>query len=257
MSSREFVKCYSLPELRSGICEAASQQEFHKNKFQNEPFHDKINIANLESGGKNTMRFEPLQVQDHLGRTVILRSAEISDAEALVKYMKITSAETPFLIREADEFHMTMEQEETFIRSCIDSAKDLMLIATINGEHAGNCSLMSVGTYKRYRHRCEIAIALYQKYCGTGIGTIMLETVLSVAKELGYEQAELEVIEGNKRAVKLYQKLGFRPFGTFPNNMKYADGTYADAVWMMKKLNVSESASHDSDIQKTSALFDS
>lgn len=32
--------------------------------------------------------------------------------------------------------------------------------------------------------------------------------------------------------------------------MKYADGTYADAVWMMKKLNVPESASYDSDVCK-------
>lgn len=87
------------------------------------------------------MRFEPLQVQDHLGRTVILRSAEMSDAEALVKYMKITSAETPFLIREPDEFHMTLEQEKTFIRNCIDNARELMLIASVTGEHAENRSV--------------------------------------------------------------------------------------------------------------------
>lgn len=192
------------------------------------------------------MRFEPIQVQDHLGRTVVLRNAEISDAEALIKYMKITTTETPFLIREPDEFHMTLKQEESFIHSCIDNARELMLIATINGEHVGNCSLMSVGTYKRYRHRCEIAIALYQKYWGAGIGKIMLETVLSVARELGYEQAELEVIRNNDHAVNLYQKLGFRPYGTFPDNMKYADGTYADAVWMMKKLDVPASAFHTS-----------
>lgn len=95
---------------------------------------------------------------------------------------------------------------------------------------------MGVGSYRRYRHRCEVAIALYQKYCGVGIGTVMLETLLSVAKELGYEQAELEVVRDNENAVKLYQKLGFREYGTFPGNMKYADGTYADAVWMMKKI---------------------
>ncbi len=51
-----------------------------------------------------------------------------------------------------------------------------------------------------------------------------------------YEQAELEVIVDNEKAVQLYQKLGFRTYGTFPDNMKYSDGTYADAVWMMKKL---------------------
>ena len=50
------------------------------------------------------------------------------------------------------------------------------------------------------------------------------------------EQAELEVIADNKNAIALYEALGFVKYGQFPNNMKYADGTYADAIWMMKKL---------------------
>jgi RimJ/RimL family protein N-acetyltransferase len=40
----------------------------------------------------------------------------------------------------------------------------------------------------------------------------------------------------NKDAVALYEKLGFEKYGTFTNNMKYADGTYMDAYWLMKKL---------------------
>lgn len=182
------------------------------------------------------MRFGPVEVKDKLGRTVVLRNAEVPDSESLIKYMKITTAETPFLIREPDEFSLTLQQEEAFVNGFIDRERELLLIAAINGEHIGNCSLMSIGSYKRYHHRCEIALALYQKYCGVGIGKMMLITVLSVAKELGYEQAELEVIRDNKRAIRLYEKLGFHAYGTFPDNMKYADGTYADAIWMMKKL---------------------
>ena len=65
----------------------------------------------------------------------------------------------------------------------------------------------------------------------------MLETILDVAKKCGYEQAELEVIATNEGAIALYEKLGFKEYGRFPDNMKYSDGTYADALWMMKKLN--------------------
>ena len=53
---------------------------------------------------------------------------------------------------------------------------------------------------------------------------------------MGYEQAELEVVSSNKNAIALYQKLGFQKYGTFPNNMRYSDGVYEDADWMMKKL---------------------
>lgn len=182
------------------------------------------------------MRFGSFETKDKTGQTIVLRNAEISDAEDLIRYLKITAEETPFLIREPDEVNLTLEQEEHFIKSCIDAERELMLIATIEGKHIGNCSLMSIGGYKRYAHRCEVAIALYQEFCRRGVGTIMMQTILGLAKKLGYEQAELEVISSNEGAISLYRKLGFEKYGTFPNNMKYTNGQYADAYWMMKKL---------------------
>jgi RimJ/RimL family protein N-acetyltransferase len=95
---------------------------------------------------------------------------------------------------------------------------------------------MSIRSYKRYAHRCEVAIALYQEYCGRGIGKIMMNTILETAKNLGYEQAELEVIAGNEKAILLYKKCGFEKSGVFPNSMKYANGQYTDSYWMVKKL---------------------
>lgn len=175
-------------------------------------------------------------IKDKQDREIILRSAEEKDAEFLLDFLKITAAETPFLLREPDEITLSIEQEQDFIKAKKDSENEILLIAEIEGKHIGNCSLMSVGGFRRYRHRCEIAIALYQEYCGLGIGKAMLEMLLDIAKQVGYEQAELEVIANNKSAIALYEKLGFQKYGTIPDNMKYADGSYADAYWMMKKL---------------------
>lgn len=182
------------------------------------------------------MKFNSIQFKDKLGREVILRSAEESDAAALIDYLKITATETPYLIRKSEEVTLTIEQEKSFIKRVKDAEKELLLIAVIDGKHIGNCSLMGIGPYKRYAHRCGIAIALYQEYCGYGIGKIMMQTVLDEAKKLGYEQAELEVISDNKGAIALYEKLGFEKYGSFPKSVRYLDGTYADADWMMKTL---------------------
>lgn len=182
------------------------------------------------------MRFEEIEVKDKLGRTIILRNAEASDGDDLIQYLKTSTSESPYLIREPEEVTLTSEQEVSFIQGRIEDERELMLVATINGELVGNCSLMGAGPFKRYQHRCDIAIALYQKFCGAGIGEIMMKTVLEVAKKIGYEQAELEVIADNAAAIKLYKKLGFENYGRFPNHMKYKDGTYADAIWMMKRL---------------------
>ena len=182
------------------------------------------------------MKFDTIQFIDKLGRKVCLRNAEEADAAALIDYLRITTAETPYLIREPEEVTITLEQEKCFIQRAKDEERELLLIAEIDGKHIGNCSLMNIAPYKRYGHRCGLAIALYQEYCGCGIGKVMMQTVLDVAKNIGYEQAELEVISDNQKAIALYRNLGFEKYGTFPNNMKYADGTYASADWMMKKL---------------------
>ena len=182
------------------------------------------------------MLFGEISFKDKLGRTVVLRNARVEDAADLIQYLKTTSGETPYLIREPEEITITEENEKQFIQAKLDDERELMLVAFIDGRHVGNCSLMSVAPYNRYRHRCDVAIALYKEYCGCGIGKPMLQTVLDVAKSAGYEQAELEVMAGNKDAIALYEKLGFEKFGTFPDNMKYNDGSYMDAYWMMKKL---------------------
>lgn len=182
------------------------------------------------------MKFASILFKDKLGREVVLRNAQASDAAALIDYLKATAAETPYLVREPEEITITLEQEIRFIESKTDAAGELLLVALIDGKHIGNCSLMSIAPYKRYVHRCGIAIALYQEYCGCGIGKRMMQTILDVAKKAGYEQAELEVISDNKDAIALYKKLGFEKYGSFPDNMKYSDGTYADADWMMRKL---------------------
>lgn len=182
------------------------------------------------------MTIEPITIKDKQGRVVVLRAAMPEDASDFVKYLKDTSGETPYLIREPAEISITVEREAAFIQNKLDSERELMLAAFIDGNHIGNCSFTSLGTYKRYQHRCEVAIALYQEYCGCGVGKAMLETALEIATMLGYEQAELEVVAGNESAISLYEKLGFQKYGTFPDSMKYPDGSYRDTYWMMKKL---------------------
>ena len=170
------------------------------------------------------------------GRTVLLRSPRPEeDAAALIDFMKVTGAETPYLMYEVGEFSFTVEKETAFLQKFVDSENDLMLIAEIDGQIAGNCEFKGK-TKQRARHRCTFGIALYQKYWGFGIGTALLTALLDEAKRHGYEQAELDVIAGNKRAVSLYKNLGFEICGTRPHDLKYADGTYADAHLMVKKL---------------------
>lgn len=169
------------------------------------------------------------------GHELLLRNARSEDADMLIAYLKTVCEESKFLVKEPEEITFTPEEEQNFIASQNESPCNLMLLGFLDGEYVGNCSF-SGNSVSRFHHRAGMGIALYQKYTGMGIGGIMIERLLETAKKIGIEQMELEVAADNERAISLYRKLGFEVFGTFPDNMKYKDGSYADAYWMMKKL---------------------
>ena len=182
------------------------------------------------------MRYKSITVKDKTGKDIELRNAEVSDAESLIEYLKVTNAETPYLICEPEEITLSLEQEKEIIRRKEGAERELLLLAFENERHIGNVSLMSVGTSKRYSHRCSIAIALYKEYCGRGIGRLMLEAILDVAKKTGYTQAELEVVTENTGALHLYESVGFVKYGQLPNSMRYKDGHTVDSFLMVKEL---------------------
>lgn len=182
------------------------------------------------------MKYKSIAVKDKNGNDIELRSAEVQDAEALITYLKVTNAESPYLICEPEEITLSLEQEKEIIIRKENSERELLLLAFEDGKHIGNVSLMSVGSSMRYKHRCNIAIALYKEYCGRGIGRLILETILDVARKTGYSQAELEVVTENTGAIHLYESLGFVKYGQLPNSMRYKDGSTADSFLMVKQL---------------------
>ena len=170
------------------------------------------------------------------GRTCVLRSAVPADAEEMRAYLTATSAETPFLLRGPQDDVPNTDEERAFLQSCLDQPRGQMQTIRVDGTLAGSCRLSPEGSVTRSRHRCGVAIALYQTYCGLGIGRYALETLIEAAKRIGYEQMELSVVRGNGRAQHLYERLGFQAYGLLPHAMKYPDGSYADEILMIKSL---------------------
>ena len=55
----------------------------------------------------------------------------------------------------------------------------------------------------------SLAISLYKTYRGQGIGTQLMEMILALLKEKGYERVSLAVQKANF-AVRMYEKVGFK-----------------------------------------------
>ena len=58
----------------------------------------------------------------------------------------------------------------------------------------------------------SFAISLYKEYRGQGIGTRLMENMLTLLKEKGYKRASLAVQKANY-AVRTYEKVGFKTVG--------------------------------------------
>ncbi len=170
------------------------------------------------------------------GKEIILRNARPDEAQMLIDYLKIVTGETRFLMCGPEEIQYTAEQEENFIREHNDSSDKLLLLAFVDGEYAGNCSFQGKSGNRREAHRVGIGIALFQKYTGQGLGKLMLKKLLEEARKNGYEQAELTLVDGNTRAYRLYESVGFKEYGRLPRANKYADGSYADDICMVIEL---------------------
>lgn len=167
------------------------------------------------------------------GKKIILRSARSDEAQMLIDYLKTVTSETRFLMSEPDEIEYTQKEEEQFINEHNKAKDALLILAFVDGEYAGNCSFESKAGSRRASHRAGIGIALFQKYTGFGLGRLMLKRLLTEIKNLEFEQAELTVVGGNKRAYHLYESLGFKECGRIPDANKYDDGSYDEDIIMV------------------------
>ena len=86
---------------------------------------------------------------------------------------------------------------------------------------------------QRDRHRGEVVqVYVDANYRGQNVGEKLIRNVLEYAFTLdGIEQAQLSAIAGNEKAIKLYEKIGFRTFGIQKNYFKMGE-TYTDQCFM-------------------------
>lgn len=158
-------------------------------------------------------------------RLFVIERARAEDAAALLEYLKIIGGETENLSFGPEGVPISVEQERAYLQSQAESTDNAQYLAKVNGEIIGTASLNR--KHNRMRHRAEFGISLKKAWWGCGAASALAEAILAFAKESGVEQLNLEVRSDNARAIRLYEKLGFRKLCTFPAFFKI-DGREID-----------------------------
>ena len=169
------------------------------------------------------------------GRQVFLRFPQPEqDAEGMLAFFNTVRAETPFLSEGPDD-SLTVEKEAQILTSLNQSPTQMMVVAMVGNEIAGN-SLLRLNTKSRFAHRATMAIALRQKYWGQGIGKLLVQAVIDTAIQKGVDYLELEVVADNLRAIGLYERMGFERLGCLPDAIRWEDDSSHDLLTMRKTL---------------------
>ena len=82
----------------------------------------------------------------------------------------------------------------------------ICLVEQESGQIIGTSALKRIDERK-----CELkCVYLYKNYHSLGLGTIMCQKIINMAKDKGYKEMYLDTIsETSGRAIKMYKRLGF------------------------------------------------
>ena len=79
------------------------------------------------------------------------------------------------------------------------------IVAEINGKTVGHCSIVPTEDWKD----ADLSIFVHQDYQDRGIGQIMLREMVEFCKKAGFYGITLVTERTNRRALHVYQKMGF------------------------------------------------
>lgn len=144
------------------------------------------------------------------GKKVILRTVRLSDAPRFVKWFNDPEVNKFLLVRE-----MNLKDEIKWIKDQIKyNGKDRVhfSIDTIDGVHIGSCGISSI---EKRNKKGGIGIMIGNKsYWNSGYGSEAMRILINFGfQKLKLHRIFLDVYEYNKRAIKVYKRLGFKTEG--------------------------------------------
>ena len=94
----------------------------------------------------------------------------------------------------------------------------------------GDCVIGTVAVKKLGDKACELkGLYVYERFHGRGLGFRLAETAVNFAMDGGFEKMYLDTMSKHEKAVRLYERMGFR------RTVRYNDNEKAD-LFMMKEL---------------------
>lgn len=167
------------------------------------------------------------------GREVVLRTPKWEDLDDFLELINSLVEEGADILRSEK---VSREEEIDFLArvlSNLEKDKLFYLVAEIDGKVVAVSEINKRDGYEK--HVGVIGIAIKKGFRDVGIGTEIMNTLIEHAKQMGLKVLTLSAFATNKRAIHVYEKVGFAKTGFIPKK-RFKDGKYTDEIIMTKLL---------------------
>ncbi|HEX7065225.1 MAG TPA: GNAT family protein [Bacillales bacterium] len=168
------------------------------------------------------------------GRQALIREALPDDAERLIEIGRSVMMEQRYSVMTPNEFKQTAEKEKQWIQDQLDHPGKMVFVAEIDEKVIGFINFQN-GARTQSAHVGSLGISIQNSFRDSGVGRALMETLLEWAEDNPLiEKVALAVFSNNKRAIHLYEKLGFAEEGRRIKEIKFAENHYVDDILMYK-----------------------
>ena len=164
------------------------------------------------------------------GSRLLLRSLSKEDKQGLVD-----------LFARASEQDLDYFRDDAGDAAVVESWVDNLnlkgvypLVAIVDDQIVGDATLHFRERY--HRHLAWVRIFLDRSYRRQGIGTLMLRTLIEIARRVGLQQLYTEVVTTQGRAVKAFQDMGFQHEVTLRDYFVTSSGETLDMAVLVLRL---------------------
>jgi len=159
-----------------------------------------------------------------------IRKATTADRDAIELNINAVCKEGIYLVPS----HFIMpERWRKILAAGGELDNDLITVAEVGDQVVGHGRMFTMpGTSA---HVADLGMAIIARYRNQGIGSQMLAYLLDWARRKGLHKVTLGVFANNKRAIHIYEKIGFTVEGVLRQQHRIG-GHYVDEILMARFL---------------------
>jgi L-amino acid N-acyltransferase YncA len=114
-------------------------------------------------------------------------------------------------------------------------ARHPVIVADRAGAVVGWASLNPFNPRRAYDHVADLSVYVDRGWRGKGVGRLLLDRLVALARELAYHKMVLAAFPSNTAGMALYERTGFRTVGIY-REQGQLDGQWVDVIIMEKLL---------------------